>query len=93
MGHANRASTKTNAVQTIHTVGLNVNKIGTHKMPPQCIDLSNEVVVCIHHMDRMLAALIHDWDMHSCAAVFKGKGRGIKSTQLSNIVGKINNRK
>ena len=37
----------------------------------------------------MLIALIHNWDMHRCATVFEGEGRGIESTQLDNIVSKI----
>ena len=60
MGRASRASTKTNAAQTIHTVGLNVNESGTCKMLLQCINLGNEVILCVCYVDQILAALIHD---------------------------------
>jgi hypothetical protein len=54
------------------------------------IDLGNLVGVCTNHMDRVLVALSNGGGyMNRCATVFKGEGRGIQSTKVSNIIREI----
>ena len=53
------------------------------------IDFANQVIIRASHMDWVLTALSCNWNVHRCATVFEGEGRGIESTQIDTIVVKV----
>ena len=87
MGGLCWACTKCNLALTKSVLNLRgCNDVSLGKILLKGVALTDEVVVCASHMDRVLATLTHNRDMYRCATVFKGKRRGVEGSKINGIV-------
>ncbi len=61
---------------------------GSGKMLLKVLDFSNDVAI-VRQINRC-GALIDNWDVQSCATVFKGERCRVVGPQVSNMIGEIN---